>query len=133
MSLKKTSSSKKPRFEPNFASARASFSTRRILQCWFDVAALGAEADPAKGHVTVLLVDGTSAISGGTAEMTVGTADQGPNYTNDDVAAGIFSDSDMTTDVGIAVFCVIDRFVLDIWPLYATLFRLVTSDAKGFG
>ena len=51
----------------------------------------------------MLLVDGTSAISGGTAEMTVGTADQGPNYTNDDVAAGIFSDSDMTTDV-IAVF-----------------------------
>ena len=68
------------------------------------VSALGAEADPEKGHVTVLLVDGTAAISGGTAEMTVGTADQGPNYNNADVAAGIFSDGGMTTEAGIAVF-----------------------------
>jgi hypothetical protein len=68
------------------------------------VSALGADADPAKGHVTVLLVDGEAAIAGGTAEMTVGTADQGPNYNNADVAAGIFSDSGMTTEAGIAVF-----------------------------
>ena len=38
------------------------------------VAALGAEADPAKGHITVLITDGTQAIEGATAEMTTGTA-----------------------------------------------------------
>lgn len=71
-------------------------------------AALGADADPAKGHVTVLLTDGTDPIEGATAEMTIGTAAQGPNYSNSDVTDGIFSDSGVTTDAGIVVFNNVD-------------------------
>jgi hypothetical protein len=68
------------------------------------VAALGAEADETKGHVTVLLTDGENAIAGATAEMTTGTPGQGPNYSNSDTTNGIFDDGGVTTDAGIVVF-----------------------------